>query len=185
MKSFRVLSRLLTGLTLILSAFIPFAADQAATSGCNSSVSPAGTYTVTICITNPANGSRLTGNATITATVSVVGATVGVQRMLFNLNTTYLLTDYSSPYTFTLPSNKWKDGNYTLYASALMRDGFTTAQSQIAVGFNNGNITAPVNNGQLYALHWKCSVRRPALRGGGCRGWRQRRDQFHKRGQPG
>ncbi len=104
-------------------------------------------YTVTICITSPANGSNLSGNANVTATASVVGATVGVQRMIFNLGTGYLLTDYSSPYTFILPSNKWADGNYTLYASALMRDGFTTAKASIAVGFTNGNKKAPVNTG--------------------------------------
>jgi hypothetical protein len=101
---------------------------------------------VNICITSPANAASLTGNATVTATATITsGTNPGVQRMIFNLGTGYLLTDFSSPYTFTLPTAKWADGSYMLYASALMRDGFATAQASIAVTFSNGNSTAPVN----------------------------------------
>ena len=114
MKSFRVLSSLIISATLLPSLFNPSFTAQAATVGCTDSIPPAGNYTVTICITSPANGSILIGNATVTATASVVGANPGVQRMVFNLGPSYLLTDYSSPYTFTLPSNKWVDGSYTL-----------------------------------------------------------------------
>ena len=119
---------------------------RAASGGCASSSPASAEYTVNICITSPADGDSLTGNATVTATATITsGTNPGVQRMIFYLGTSYLLTDFSSPYTFTLPTAKWADGSYTLYASALMRDGFTTAQASIAVTLSNGNATAPVN----------------------------------------
>ncbi len=69
--------------------------------------------------------------------------------MLFNLNGAYLLTDYQSSYTFTLPTTKWADGSYTISASALMRDAFTTAQASVSVNFNNGISSPPVNTNQF------------------------------------
>jgi hypothetical protein len=103
-------------------------------------------YTVEVCITSPASGATFTGNGTITGTVSMVSGTIpGIQQMVFFLNGVYLLTDYSNPYTFTLPTNRWVDGIYTLSAQALMRDGFTTSQASISVTFNTGTIAPPVN----------------------------------------
>ncbi len=184
MKTYRSLLGLLMIVTVALALYIPSVTAQAAPVGCMDSSPSGGSYTVTICITSPADGSSLTGNATVTATASVVGTNPGVQRMVFNLGTGYLLTDYTSPYTFTLPTNKWADGSYTLSASALMRDGFTTAQAQIAVSFNNGNATAPVNT-STFTPSTGNPRQRPALCGGSRRGWRQRRDQLHQCGQPG
>ncbi len=147
MKTKRVLSTLLMSVLLALSFIYPSIAVQAAPVGCASSTPISGGYTVTICITSPANNGNLTGNGTVTATASVVGTNPGVQRMIFNLGTAYLLTDYSSPYTFTLPTSKWADGTYVLLANALMRDGFTTGQTQVTLHFINGNATTPVNTG--------------------------------------
>ncbi len=146
MITYRILAGVFTTVTLAMFLIIPNILAQAAAPGCIDSTPPSNNYTVTICITSPADGSAFSGDGTVTATASVVGTNPGVQRMIFNLGTGYLLTDYSSPYTFSLPSSKWADGNYTLFASALMRDGFTTGQVQIAVSFNNGNATPPVNN---------------------------------------
>jgi len=146
MKSLRILSFLIIVLAVSLSNYNAPSAVRAATVGCASSSPSSGKYTVNICITSPANAASLTGNATVTATATITsGTNPGVQRMIFNLGTGYLLTDFSSPYTFTLPTAKWADGSYMLYASALMRDGFATAQASIAVTFSNGNSTAPVN----------------------------------------
>ena len=146
MKSLRILSFLIIILAVSLSNYNAPSAVRAATVGCASSSPSSGKYTVNICITSPAKAASLTGNATVTATATITsGTNPGVQRMIFNLGTGYLLTDFSSPYTFTLPTAKWADGSYMLYASALMRDGFATAQASIAVTFSNGNSTAPVN----------------------------------------
>ena len=145
MKTLRILSILIFTLALTLSNFNAPLAVRAATVGCTASSPASAAYMATICITSPANGASLTGNATVTGTVSVTGTNPGVQRMVFNLGSSYLLTDYSSPYTFSLPSTKWADGNYTLSASALMRDGFTSAQASIKISFKNGNVTDPIN----------------------------------------
>lgn len=103
-------------------------------------------YTVEVCITSPASGATFAGNGTITGTVSMVsGTNPGTQKMVFYLNGVYLLTDYSNPYTFTLPTNRWVDGAYTLSAEAVMRDGFTTTQASIPVTFSTGTGTPPVN----------------------------------------
>jgi Bacterial Ig domain/Calcineurin-like phosphoesterase len=119
---------------------------SAAPVNCADSLSTSTLYTVEVCITSPAVGATLSANATITGTVSVIsGTTPGVQRMVFYLNGVYLMTDYSSPYTFTLPTNRWVDGAYTLSAEALMRDAFTSAQASIPLTFSTGTSTPPVN----------------------------------------
>jgi hypothetical protein len=126
---------------------------QAAT-GCASSTPTSGAYTATLCITAPADGSTLSGNVTVTATVSVTGANPGVQRFIFYLDNVYLLTDYQSPYTFILPTTNWVDGSHTLSLEALMRDGYTTAnRASVNLTFNNGISSPPVNNNTFTPSH--------------------------------
>ncbi len=115
--------------------------------GCSTSSPASGAYIAKICFSSPANTSTVSGNATVTVTVSVTGTNPGVKRMVFRLGSAYLLTDYSNPYTFVLPTAKWADGSYTLFAYALMRDGFSTGKAEEQVDFSNGNATAPVNDG--------------------------------------
>ena len=110
---------------------------------CIASTSPGGTYTVTPCITAPADGATLTGAQTVSATYTTTGANPGVAKLIFYLNGEYVITDYNSPYTFTLPTNKWVDGSYVLAVSALMKDGFTSQLSSITLTFNNGVTTPP------------------------------------------
>jgi hypothetical protein len=124
---------------------------------CATSSPVSAAYSATICITSPADGASFTGDGTITGTVSVTGTNPGAQSLVFYLNGAYLLTTYSSPYTFTLPTNRWVDGSYTLSAEALMRDGFTTTQASISVIFNTGTSTPPVNSN-----HFTPSTGRPA-----------------------
>jgi hypothetical protein len=123
----------------------PTSTSTSPLTGCATSSPSSGAYTATVCFTAPANGASLSGNVAVTATVSVTGTNPGVQRMVFYLNGSYLLTDYQSAYAFTLPTPNWVDGSYTLSVEALMRDGFTTQQAGITVQFNNGVTTPPVN----------------------------------------
>jgi len=118
----------------------------AASAACVDSAPVSAAYTATVCITSPADGVTFTGNGTITATVSVTGTNPGVARMVFYLNGVYVLTDFYPPFTFTLPTNKWVDGTYTLSAEANMKDAFVTSQANISVIFNTGTITPLVNN---------------------------------------
>ena len=117
---------------------------------CHSSSPSSGAYTVSLCFTTPAASATLTGNTTVTATVTVTGTNPGVQRMIFYLNSLYQLTDYQSPYTFTLPTTKWVDGTYSLSVSALMRDAFTSQQTIMPVTFSNGVTTTPVNTNTFH-----------------------------------
>ena len=107
---------------------------------------------MTVCFTNPVDGATATGDVPVTVTASVNGTSPGVQKMLFYLDGTYLLTDFQAPYTFTLPSNKFVDGTKTLEADVFMRDGFVVQPGDgaaISLAFNNGNSSPPGNNGSF------------------------------------
>src|SRR6266545_7568757 len=135
-------------LVLIISVFIVPAVVPVSATGtnCITSTSPSGTYTVTPCITAPADLASITGDQTISATYTTTGANPGVAKLIFYLGGNYLITDYGTPYTFTLPSTKFVDGSYSLAVAALMKDGFTSQLSSITVTLNNGITTPPVNN---------------------------------------
>ncbi len=148
---------------LMILFFVPFSGTltASAASTCVSSTPGSAAYTVTVCLTNPANASTLSGNATVTATVSVSGGTSpGIQRAVFYLDGAYLLTDYQSAYTFILPTNRSVDGSHTLAVEVLMRDTFLTARTAITVTFNNGVTSPPVNNN-----HFQPTSGRPAVNG--------------------
>ena len=149
MKAIRTLSGLLITLSIALALVNPTFTVQSAAVGCVTSSPSSGAYSITICLTGPANGSSLTGTVTVTTSVSITGKTSGVQHMIFNLDSSYLLTAYKSPYTFILPTEKWKDGSHTLYAKATMPGGFTTGKAHIALSFSNGNASTPVNTGHF------------------------------------
>src|SRR6267378_1715775 len=67
------------------------------------------TYTIQVCLTQPAPGSTVSGGVTVSATAVWTG-NVRVVRMVFWVDGSYTLTDYQSPYTFTLPTAHWIDG---------------------------------------------------------------------------
>lgn len=109
---------------------------------CATSGPLAGSYSVTVCITDPADGATATGPVAAAATASAPGGP-GVRRMVFYLDGQYLLTDFQSPYTFTLPSDRFVDGTRTLALEALMRDGFVSQRASIGLEFANGVTTPP------------------------------------------
>jgi hypothetical protein len=112
----------------------------------NCSTGGPGTYTITLCITNPLNNATLNGPVAVTATISIAGSTPGIQRLVYSLGGQYLLSDLSaSPYTSVLPSSKFVDGTYSLAAQVLANDGFTTPAAAISVTLSNGITTPPTN----------------------------------------
>ncbi len=114
---------------------------------CAASTPSSGVYTVTICFTAPGSGSVVTGDTTISVTVSVTGTNPGVIRVYFYMNGTRILTDFQSNYSFVLPTIKLQDGSYIVAAEAVMRDGYiTTNQASIALTLSNGNSQPPVNH---------------------------------------
>jgi fibronectin type 3 domain-containing protein len=112
---------------------------------CQASGPTTGAYTATVCITDPADGSAIIGNATIAATVSFTGTGPGVRRVVFYIDGAYLLTDYTTPYTFVLPTAKLVDGVHLIEAESLLRDNFTTDRAAVSLTFNNGVTQPPVN----------------------------------------
>jgi hypothetical protein len=120
------------------------AASAAAT--CNTSGPAGNAYQVTLCISAPAAGVTITGSAPVTGTISVTGANPGVRELVFTLSGSDLIWDFESPYTFSLDSTRWVDGGYSLQVYAIMRDGFSTAQTTEQLSFSNGISTPPVNN---------------------------------------
>ena len=142
-----ILFFMLAGL-LAQSLFIvqPQMVAQAQSVDCSTSGPSSNAYTATVCFTAPNKGSTLTGDFAVTATVTVANAKLGVQRVAFYLNDTYLLTDYQAPYTFSLPTARWADGDYTLSVEALLRDAFTTQRANAVVHFKNGVTNPPGNN---------------------------------------
>jgi fibronectin type 3 domain-containing protein len=109
---------------------------------CQTSGPVDGSYAVTVCVSDPADGATVTGARPVTATVSVTGTSPGVQRMVFYLAGNYLLTDFQAPYTFSLHSERFVDGSKTLEVEALMRDGFTSQRASVSLTFQNG-VTSP------------------------------------------
>jgi chitodextrinase len=105
-----------------------------------------GSYTVTLCVSAPSAGATVSGLTSIAATVSRSGtAPPGAQRVVFYLDGQYLLTDYSSSYTFVLPTDSFVDGTHLLEVEALMRDAFKTGRTGISLRFQNGVSVPPVN----------------------------------------
>lgn len=118
----------------------------AAGENCVTSSPQNGAYTVMPCITVPASGATVSGLQTVSAVVTLTGTNPGIAKLIFYLDGEYLLTDFQSPYTFTLPTNKWVDGGTSITVEVSMRDGFTSQRSSIALVFNNGVTQPPVNN---------------------------------------
>ena len=137
---------------LLALALVAVAPATAAAAPCSDYTAGTPSYTVRVCLTAPADGATLTGDSTVSATVTpIAGTSPGVQRVVFWLDGQYLLTDYTTPYTFTLPTSKFVDGPRVLAAEALMRDGTTTApQASIAATFATGTLTPPVNSNTFH-----------------------------------
>jgi len=106
-------------------------------------------YTVTVCITAPADGSTITSGKTVTATVRISGSSVGVAKVRFDLDGGYVLTDFQAPFTFTLPSRRWVDGTRTLTALATLRDGYLSSPASVDLTFANDVTSPPVNTDTL------------------------------------
>ena len=133
-------------LALSIGLVILFGAQPARAAACATSGPGGGSsYTVEVCVLEPADGSSLVGDATVSVTVNISGASTGVAKMQAYLGGEYLLTDYEMPYRFTLPTEKFVDGAYQLEIEAVMRDGFITSRTAVATTFANGISQPPVN----------------------------------------
>jgi hypothetical protein len=113
---------------------------------CKESSPPDESYTVNLCITVSADGTRVDGNQTIEGSIDVAGNDPGVQSLTFFLDGEHLISDFESGYSFILPTERWEDGIHTLAAAATMRDDFESERTTTDVTFSNGVTTPPVND---------------------------------------
>ncbi len=137
---------ILFGTAATLLALFAFPLIGSAASGCSTSSPPSNAYTVTVCITSPADGATVAGPTVVTTTVSISGPTPGLARLVYTLNNQYLLTDFGvAPFAFTLPTTYFVDSTYPLSVQALMGDDFATTPAAISLHFHNEITTPPVN----------------------------------------
>jgi hypothetical protein len=118
----RPLAAALAG-ALLAAAVTSGGAAQAAP-GCATGGPASGAYTVTVCLAQPADGATVAGAATVAATVTRSGAAPNTLKVVFTLDGEYVLSDFTAPYQFGLPSDHWTDGARTLRAQPVMADGF-------------------------------------------------------------
>jgi hypothetical protein len=118
--------------------------------GCKTSIPGSDAYSVTVCLTSPANGGTVIGTASVSATVSANsrnGTTPpGIKWLVFTLDGGYVLTEYGQPYSFSLPSARWVDGAHALQVQATMDDGFSSDPAALNLSFSNGVTQPPVNS---------------------------------------
>ena len=147
LKGRRFFSNLLVRIIIVSLVVAIFRVPAlAAGNACHTSSPASAAYSVTVCITNPADGATLSGAQNVSATVNVTVPNPGVAKLIFYLGGEYLLTDFQTPFNFVLPTTKWVDGIRLLEVEALMKDGFTSQRASISVNFNNGITQPPVNN---------------------------------------
>src|SRR5829696_6334855 len=143
---YRELRGFLTTVILVSLVMIAFPVPAQATGNNCKTSSPSAAYTVTVCITVPADGATINGLRNVTATATTVGTNPGVAKLVFYLGGEYLLTDFQTPFSFNLPTTDWVDGVHVLEVEALMRDNLTSQRASINLIFNNGILQPPVNN---------------------------------------
>src|ERR1700730_2633816 len=124
-------------------------AAQAA-GACQTSGPSSGAYTVTVCITQPTDGSIVSGAVPVTASISVTGASPGLSWPLFSLDGNYFTMGkepWVTPVQITVPSAKYVDGLHTLGFKATVNDGFNSTMATVRLIFANGVPSPPVNTG--------------------------------------
>lgn len=106
------------------------------------------TYTASVCLGAPASGATVTGDVTVTASVTIKGTSPGLAKTEYALDGQYLLTDFQSPWTFVLATSDFVDGAHVLAVRALMRNGDVSLWTSIPLTFSNGVTSPPVNDRQ-------------------------------------
>jgi hypothetical protein len=139
---------------LLVSGFMMQPELVNAASGCASSTPPSKKYTIMLCFSTPGDGSVLTGNVTVSPTITFTFGNATIQRIIYYINGQYLLTAFQKPYAFTLNSALFVDGATSLTVVAQMSDGYTTVNpGSINVTLSNGvTSTPPVSNTFIAAL---------------------------------
>lgn len=132
---------------LMITLVVPTGRADAAGPSCRTT-SPGGpSYSVKVCLT-VGSGTTMTGNVTVTSTVTITGSSPGIRKLEFSLDGAYLLTDFQSPYTFLLPTASSVDGTHAVGVDVLLRDGQIASSPPVSTTFANGTTSpAPAATG--------------------------------------
>ncbi len=105
----------------------------------------------TVSVTNPSNGSEVSGAVTIQASAS---DNVGITRVEFFINDSLLATDSSAPYETSWNTAAYGNGSHTIMAKAY--DQYQNSETSVSVTINNSgpgdvenpqvSITLPASN---------------------------------------
>lgn len=108
-----------------------------------------------VSITSPANNASFTAPASITVNAAASDSDGTIYSVKFYNGTTYLKTDFTSPYSYTL--SNLPAGNYSLTVKATDNNGAQTISSAVTVSVKAPNkaptvsITTPANNSTFAA----------------------------------
>ena len=117
----------------------------AQTAPCATSSPASNAYTVTVCLTQPAEGGVAKGAYSVSATATITGTSTGLLELNFYLGGKYIINDRAKPFWFALPSDYFVDGPYRLEVEARMNDGFVSARTGVNITLQNGVTTPRVN----------------------------------------
>lgn len=102
---------------------------------------PAGdTVPPTVALTQPADGSEVKGTITITGQAS---DNVKVTAVTLRINDKWVATDDAAPYSFSVDTNKYTDGQYSLVLRAWDPSGNAGQSQTVTVRINNKPGTDP------------------------------------------
>ena len=110
-----------------------------------------GAYVAQVCISAPANGSTISGDTTVAAEITIeqgVAPSIRHVQFLFASSTaprtSPLFRDYTEPFSFILPTERWRDRESVLEVEVMFDDTFTTSRASIEVTLDNG-ISVPAS----------------------------------------
>ncbi len=127
----------------------------------------------TVSFTAPTNGATILGTAAVlTATATDAG---GIASVVFKIDGTAIITDTTTPYTTTLNTTSYTNGNHTLTATATDTNA-NIATATITVSINNPvadatapsvptNLSATATSSSQINLSWTASTDNVAVTG--------------------
>lgn len=105
---------------------------------CNTSQSPAGDYTVTVCVAGAADNAVVRGTLPVRVSVAVNGNDPGIEEITYSLDHEPVLLDYVASQTFELPTDHFGDGSHLFQVQVKMRDNFASQPTGTLLVFSNG-----------------------------------------------
>jgi Calcineurin-like phosphoesterase len=118
-------------------------------SACRTSGPVSGDYQVTVCLAAGGDSTTPSGDTEVTGSFSVTGTNPGIDLLRFHIDGERLLTDFQAPWRFTLPTDRWADGDKLVEVEAVMRDGFASQPAGLSLTFANGPGAPTANDRQF------------------------------------